>query len=145
VWAVDDEHLRNYLVPRECPRVTFFAGPATTLADRDRFLGRSSAVVAIESGWLERAWSRRLFCYHLASDTFQCRDRTAGYFVSRAAVEPTRVDVIENPVLAIARRGVELRVLSDLWPLRNAVVGSTLEFSIIRGRNASPERAAMAP
>ena len=21
VWAIDDEHLRNYLVPRECPRV----------------------------------------------------------------------------------------------------------------------------
>jgi hypothetical protein len=145
VWAVDEEHLRNYLVPRDCPRVTFSAGPGTTVADRERFLGSSPAVVAIESGWFERAWACRLCCYHLAGGTFECRDRTAGYFVSRAAVKPTRVDVIENPVVAIARRGVELRVLSDLWALRNAVIGSTLAFSIIRWRNASPERAAMAP
>ena len=45
VWAIDDEHLRNYLVPRECPRVTFYAGPGTSSADRERFLGSSRAVV----------------------------------------------------------------------------------------------------
>jgi hypothetical protein len=45
-------------------------------------------------------------------------------------------------VLAILQRGVELRVLPDLWSLRDAVIASTLEFSIIRWRNASPRRAA---
>ena len=25
VWAVDEEHLHNYLLPRDCPRVTFYA------------------------------------------------------------------------------------------------------------------------
>jgi hypothetical protein len=137
VWAIDDEHLRNYLAPRECPRVTFYAGPRTTVADRERFLGSSSAVVAIESGWFERMRSCRLFCYHLPGETFECSDRTAGYFVSRTVVKPTRVDVIQDPVLAILQRGVELRVLRDLWSLRDAVVESTLEFSIIRWRNAS--------
>ena len=39
VWAIDDERLCNYLVPRDCPRVTFDAGPHTTDADRERFLG----------------------------------------------------------------------------------------------------------
>ncbi len=24
VWAIDDARLRNYLVPRDCPRVTFY-------------------------------------------------------------------------------------------------------------------------
>ena len=47
VWAIDEEHLRNYLLPRECPRVTFSAGPDTATADRERFLGSSPAVVAI--------------------------------------------------------------------------------------------------
>ena len=136
VWAIDDEHLRNYLVPRECPRVTFFAGPRTTIADRERFLGSSPAVVAIESGWFERVRSCRLFCYHLPGESFECRDRTAGYFVSRTAVKPTGVDVIEDSVSAILQRGVELRVLPDLWSLRDAVIASTLEFSIIRWRNA---------
>ena len=54
VWAIDDEHVRNYLVPRDCPRVTYAAGPKTTPADRERFLGESAAVLAIEDGWLER-------------------------------------------------------------------------------------------
>jgi len=26
VWAIDGDHLRNYLVPRDCPRVTYYAG-----------------------------------------------------------------------------------------------------------------------
>jgi hypothetical protein len=141
VWAIDDEHLRNYLVPRECPRVTFYAGPRTSVSDRERFIGSSTAVVAIESGWFERVRSSRLLCYHLPTDTFECSDKTAGYFVSRAAVRPTHVDVIHDPVLAILRRGVELRVLPDLWCLRDTVIESTLEFSIIRWRNASPRAA----
>jgi len=142
VWAIDEERLRNYLVPRECPRVTFYAGPSTTAADRERFLGSSVAAVAIESAWFERMRSCRLFCYDLPSETFECSDKTAGYFVSRAAVKPTRVEVIQDPVLAILQRGVELRVLPDLRSLRDAVIASTLEFSIVRWRNASPKQAA---
>ena len=30
VWAIDADHLRNYLLPRECPRVTYSAGRETT-------------------------------------------------------------------------------------------------------------------
>lgn len=137
VWAIDDERLRNYLVPRECPRVTFYAGPRTTMADRQRFLISSAAVVAIETGWFERMRSCRLFCYHLPAETFRCIDTTAGYYVSRVAVTPAHIDVIEDPVAALQKRGVELRVLPNLASLREAVIESTLEFSIIRWRNAA--------
>jgi hypothetical protein len=34
--------------------------------------------------------------------------------------------------------GIQLRLLSDLWPLWDAVVASTLGFSGIRLRNAAP-------
>ncbi|MEK7316668.1 MAG: DUF6886 family protein [Candidatus Eisenbacteria bacterium] len=142
VWAVDEDHLRNYLVPRDCPRVTCYAGPRTTVADRDRFLGTSPAVVAIEAGWLERVRSCSLYCYHLPGDTFASSDETAGYFVSRSAVRPVSIECITDPVRAILQRGVELRILPDLWSLRDAVVESTLEFSIIRWRNALPRGAA---
>ena len=27
VWAIDESRLCNYLLPRECPRVTYYAGP----------------------------------------------------------------------------------------------------------------------
>ena len=78
VWAIDADRLRNYLVPRECPRVTFYAGCETTAADVERFLGSSPAVVAVESGWLERLRSCRLHCYHLPPETFECLDECAG-------------------------------------------------------------------
>ena len=34
VWAITDARLHNYLLPRDCPRVTFFALPTTTDDDR---------------------------------------------------------------------------------------------------------------
>ena len=142
VWAVDEEHLRNYLVPRDCPRVTYSAGPRTTVADRERFLNSSAAVLAIEARWFERMRSCRLQCYHLPEDPFELADECAGYFVSRVPVKPIRVQVIEDSVAAVLRRGVELRVQPSLWELRDAVIASTLAFSIIRWRNAAPRQAA---
>ena len=40
------------------------------------------------------------------------------------------------------RRGVELRVLPSLWPLRDAVVASSPQLSLIRMRNAAARSAA---
>jgi hypothetical protein len=48
VWAIDAPRLRNYLLPRECPRVTYYAGHDTSDRDVERFLGSSAAVVAIQ-------------------------------------------------------------------------------------------------
>lgn len=142
VWAIDAHRLHNYLVPRECPRVTYYAGRETTSADVERFLGSSPAVVAVESGWLERLRSSRLFCYHMPPETFECIDECAGYFVSRVPVVPARVEVFDDPVAGMLKRGVELRFVPSLWPLRDAVVESSLQFSLIRMRNALPRAAA---
>jgi uncharacterized protein DUF6886 len=136
VWAIDSDHLRNYLLPRECPRVTFYAGRETTSADVERFLGSSAAVVAVESGWLDRLRSCRLYCYQLPPETFECIDECAGYFVSRTSAEPTSVEVFDDPIAELLNRGVELRFMPSLWALRDAVVASSLQFSIIRMRNA---------
>jgi Family of unknown function (DUF6886) len=138
VWAIDADRLRNYLLPRECPRVTYYAGPETTAADVDRFLGSSPAVIAVEKSWLERVRSCRLFCYHLPPERFVSFDECAGYFVCREAVVPARVEMVDDPVGALLGRGAELRFVRELWSLRDAVVASTLQFSMIRMRNASP-------
>ena len=136
VWAIDAEHLRNYLVPRQCPRVTFYAGSDTSPEDIERFLGASPAVIAIESHWFEQLRSCRLYCYHLPPETFESFDKLAGYFVSHVPVVPTFIEVFDDPIDELLRRGVELRFTPDLWPLRDAVVTSTLQYSIIRMRNA---------
>jgi len=140
VWSISRERLRNYLLPRDCPRVTFFAGPNTSQADVERFLGTSPAVVAFETTWLDRVRQTKLFCYHLPSESFECVDEGAGYFHSRSAVTPQRVEVFDDLLGMLAREGVEVRVVPSLWELRDAVVASTLGFSIIRMRNATPRR-----
>ena len=144
VWAVSEPRLRNYLLPRDCPRVTYFAGANTSPADVERFLGASPAVVAIEAVWFDRVRRTRLFCYELPAESFRCVDACAGYYHSEAAVVPTRVEPIDDLLGALLSRGVELRVTPSLWPLHDAAIGSTLSFSIIRMRNAAPrpERAA---
>jgi hypothetical protein len=138
VWAIDEKRLQNYLVPRECPRVAYHAGNDTTKADVERFLGATTAVIAIEDGWLERLLCCRLYCYRLPAETFRCIDECAGYFVSRVPVVPAIMEVIDDARTELLRRGVELRVVPTLWPLRDAVAASSLRFSMIRMRNAKP-------
>ena len=137
VWAVNDEKIRNYLLPRDCPRVTYYADAQTVPEDSARFLGTSAAVVAIEARWWNRIRAFTLYSYHLPSETFACIDECAGYFVSRECVRPLRVEIIEDPLAALLARGVELRILPTLGPLRDSVVSSTLQFSIIRMRDAN--------
>ena len=138
VWAIEGARLCNYLLPRDCPRVTYYAGPQTVAADVERFLGSSPVVIAIENSWFERIRSCRLYCYQMPPATFECLDECAGYFISRVAVVPSRVKCIDDPMAELLRRGVELRFLPDLWFLRDAVVASSLQFSLIRMRNAAP-------
>ncbi|MGQ0736969.1 MAG: DUF6886 family protein [Acidobacteriota bacterium] len=136
VWAVDNEKVRNYLLPRDCPRVTYYADAQTVPEDSARFLGSSASVVAIEASWWNRIRFFTLYCYRLPSDTFECIDECAGYFVSRVSVRPLQVEIIEDPIAALLERGVQLRILPALGPLRDSIVASTLQFSIIRMRNA---------
>jgi hypothetical protein len=43
VWAIDEAHGFLYLFPRECPRVLLWPTPATTEADRERWLAGSTS------------------------------------------------------------------------------------------------------
>jgi hypothetical protein len=143
VWAIDAAHLHNYLLPRDCPRVTFYVpsdrvGPA---AGAEPLLAGTTAsrVIAVESAWLERIRGTPLFCYELPAHGFTCIDANAGYFVSRDPITPARVRCIGDPLAELAQHDVELRVMPSLWKLRDAVIASpNVSYSIIRMRNAQP-------
>ncbi|MCC6628139.1 MAG: hypothetical protein IT340_12140 [Chloroflexi bacterium] len=138
VWAIDATHLPNYLLPRDCPRVTFAAAADSDPDDVARLLLDATRVVAIEAVWFDRVRRARLFCYHLPADDFRLHDVHAGYYVADAAVTPVIVAEIADPLAALLAHGAELRVLPSLWALRDAVATSTLQFSMIRMRNAQP-------
>jgi hypothetical protein len=140
VWAIDSAHLHTYLLPRDCPRVTFYAAPDSTPDDLAGLLGATSArfVVAIESGWLAAVRACRLYQYALPPETFEPVDPGAGYYISRVVVTPLSVTPIDDILAALLAHDVELRVMPSLWRLHDAVAASTLQFSIIRMRNARP-------
>jgi hypothetical protein len=140
VWAVDADHAYIYYFPRECPRVTFYASANTSPEDVERFFGHSTArcVAAIESGWLDAMGTTRLYRYELADAGFDLQDEVAGYWVNRDDVTPLTVEPVGHLLAALAAQDVEVRIMPSLWPLYEAVVTSTLGFSVIRWRNAAP-------
>jgi hypothetical protein len=140
VWAVDYEHLHNYLLPRDCPRVTFFASPSSDPKDVDKLMAGSSAkhVVAIETRWLPEIQKQSLYQYEFNSEGFTLVDEVAGYWISRKPVIPIAETKIDNILAALLKHDVELRIMPSLWKLREAVINSTLGYSIIRMHKAQP-------
>lgn len=139
VWAIDDRHAPLYYFPRDCPRVAFWKSTHTTEEDISRFLSYSDAkmIIAVESSWLDLIKKTKLYRYHFSPETFTCFDENAGYYTSELAVEPARVDLIGDLLEAHTCAQIELRFTPNLFPLREAILSSTLNFSMIRMRNAS--------
>jgi hypothetical protein len=119
VWAVDSEHAWLYRFPRDCPRVCWSEGE-----------GR---VAAIESAWLERMRSTRLYAYNLPPETFEPWDK---FFISRQTVVPLDVVEVGDLLASHAAEGIELRITPSLYPLWDRVREMAVDFSGIRLRNA---------
>ncbi len=143
VWAVDEEHLVNYLLPRDCPRVTFYPLPNSAPADIKRLIGTTGSkhIVCIEESWLDRVSEQKLCVYELSTETFTCVDSGAGYFVSAETVKPKSIMIVDSLINKIRDYGADFRVLPSLWELSDDVISSSLQFSCIRMRNASPRDA----
>ena len=141
VWAVAESHLVNFLLPRDCPRICFRAGPGTTRADRERFLAGARMVIAVELDWFERIAATVLHIYEMPPATFEEALPEAGYWISRQAVRPLSERAPENLFQALNDCGAEVRRLAEFWPLADEVAASSLQFSIIRSRNARPRGA----
>lgn len=143
VWAIDADHAPNYLFPRDCPRICIALGSTTTVADEAHFFADTSAsrIISVESCWLSTIRATRLYAYHLPAATFHAYDKAAGYFVSLIAVTPLDIQPLGDLIDALLDHGVELRLTPSLWPLQRAVAASSLQFSMIRLRNAQPESA----
>ena len=138
VWAIEERLLANYLLPRDCPRVTFHATVTTAPHDVAGFCAAHAPrhVVAIEEAWAERVGAAVLRLYEFPPATFTLADANAGYWVSHAPVVPLRETVVADLPAAIGAAGAEFRTVPSLWPLRDAVFASTLGFSFIRMRHA---------
>jgi len=140
VWAIDYTHLHNYLLPRDCPRVTFYADENSKPKDIEKLMTGTSAthVIAIETRWLPKIQKQCLYQYEFDSKDFTLVDEIAGYWISRKPVIPVSERKIDNILATLLKHNVELRITPSLWKLREAVINSTLAYSIIRMNKAQP-------
>lgn len=140
VWAIDEARLPNFLTPRDCPRVTYHAGPQTTPEDRDRFFSSRSCqhCVVIEWDWFERMRNTTLCLYEFDPSGFSLQDEVAGYYVATSTQVPVAKHRVDDLFAALFARNVELRVVDDLWELADRVIASSLNFSLCRMANAKP-------
>ncbi len=137
VWAIDEWHQPLYWAPRDCPRVTFWPHEPTTPADYERWWATVAGrmVLAIEAAWLERVRACRLFRYSFDDPSFTSLDDN-GMYVSRATVRPVAVEPVGDLLTRLVEGAIEVRVCQSLTPLGRAIIKSTLDFSLIRMRNA---------
>lgn len=146
VWAIEASHQHMYLFPRDCPRALLWPVEGTTEADRAAWFGHSDArvIAHVEYAWLPRIREATLYRYEFPDDTFESL-ADAGMWVSRQAVTPRAVDVVDDLLEALREAGVELRVMDRLTPLLGAWERTTLHWSGIRLRNARDWAAAPSP
>ena len=139
VWAIDEWHSPMYLVPRQCPRACFWAGPETTDQDRGRWLNHLAPrfVMVVESDWLARIRDATVYRYTLPDASFSRLGHPGGHYVSRQVLEPLQVDPIRDLLRAIVAADVELRITPRLGPMWKQIhSASTLVYSGTRLRNA---------
>ena len=136
VWGVDGLHCHLYYFPRDCPRVIIWKSSRTSAEDAETFFGHTTSpvIAAIESGWLERLRKTTIYRYTLPTEGFVLRDEPAGYWVSERETQPIKVEPIPDLMAALIDAGVELRIMPSLVPMRDAVIASTVEFSIMAKR-----------
>jgi hypothetical protein len=142
VWAVDAARAPDYWFPRQCPRGLAWVEPTTTEADRLAILGPGpERVHLIEYAWLPRMQVVRLFAYRFDAADFRpySDDPTSHAFVASRAVVPLGPpDPVPDLLALHEEAGIELRLARSLWPWWRAVSTSTVGFSGIRLRNATP-------
>ncbi len=138
VWAIDEFHAPHYFFPRDCPRVCIWPKEDTTESDFNRFFGHSKTarIVAIEAGWFERVRTAHLFRYTFEPDHFTSYEPNAGYYTATQTVKPISVERMDDLLGSLIALGIELRITPSLMPLRDAILSSTVNFSMIRMKNA---------
>ena len=138
VWALTEEHLPQWLTPRECPRVTYRIVEKTTQEDINKFFSSSSRYcVVIEHDWRERMRSAVLYVYEFDTANFYFDER-AGFYVSDQTEKPVSVVKYGDLFGELAGRNAEIRLLDNLWAFADKVKASTLQYSICDMANAKP-------
>lgn len=139
VWAIEEEKLHNYLLPRQCPRICI---DLEKLNIHLNWLAafpieNHKAVVFIADNWKEKVQNCTLFKYEFDKHNFMLIDKIAGYYVSRKIEIPNRKFEITNCEQALINSNVKLITLDrmNMLEIKEKVVQDLEDFSIIKWSN----------
>lgn len=140
VWAVGGPRSPDYWFPRDCPRAMAWVLDSTTDDDRRFVLGPGAhrRVHAVEYRWLERIEACQVYRYQLPAAAFRLVEGAEPHaYVCEQTVAPLGPPDPLPPLLRLHERArIQLRVMDNLWPWWDGVIGSTLGYSAIRLGNA---------
>lgn len=137
VWAIDERHSPLYWFPRNCPRISVWAGtPDQQKLLTDTFHTESHRICAAESHWLTRVRDASLYRYGFDASAFVPWSEADGQYISGQTLYPTSVDVIDDLLGLHADAEVELRFTPRLGHLMDQMLASGLPFSYVRIRDA---------
>ncbi len=139
VFGVSIEYLYNYLLPRDCPRISFYALDSSNQADIEKYLmeENSKKVLVIEKKWLPIISNTVLHCYALPIEPFTLWNKEAGYYISQETITPITCISITSILEVLLSYPIELRLVDSLQPLANLLPTTSLHYSMIRLRNAN--------
>ncbi|NQX69483.1 hypothetical protein HQN90_25455 [Paenibacillus alba] len=135
VWAIDREHEFTFFVPRDCPRIVYKKAEGVSVEDEAKFFGLSSSdiIMTVETHWYQAIRDAVIYRYTLPSESFEVFDETAGYYISQKTVRPTHREPLTNLIEKLIEMNIELRFTPNLFPLRDAILRSTVkDFGIHR-------------
>ena len=139
VWAIDGEHAPLYWFPRECPRVAIWPRrDADYPMFRERLVTSARRLHAIESGWLDRMRTARIYRYEFDPEGFVPWTQADGQWISHSNVAPVGVGEVGDLLAAHENAAIELRRVPTLWPLADIALAGEFDFSLVRMHNAQP-------
>jgi hypothetical protein len=139
VWAMDEEHIINYLFPRDCPRIIYRYSREVIEEDKMKFFSNtvSDVIITIENRWYNKLKNATLYKYIFDPKGFRLNDSIAGYYISEEKIIPKSIEKMENLLEKLMEYNIELRFTPNLYLLRDSLIKSTINnYSIIRFKNA---------
>ncbi len=130
VLAIEEKHIPNYLVPKECSRLLYNASPKTTAEDINNFFSSksSSSCIVIEHSSFNILKDTSLYLYEFDPELFYPYDENLGYWTSEVNQVPIKVFEITHPFEELILRNFEIRIIDNLLDLLDKMKNSSLEW-----------------
>ena len=136
VWAIHNNKLNNYILPRDCPRICITGNEIQRFSNwvSSKSLIDKATLIFYPDFWQKRIDNCQLYRYAFNPKNFELIDTIAGYYVSTQIEIPIEKLVIDNCLAELEKRKVKTFALSQkvLFEIKAFTIANIEQFSIIK-------------